>query len=365
MMAQLELGSAPSRLRRHLTSGRQELLLTIGATAAPAVLVLAVSAFIRLDAVPGGWRTRIWSELAEIAHVFPDAKDPMETIGALAGIAVAIIFYNARAELPDPDAGEASDEELERTSTILRTKSVLRLVAVSIAVGCWLLLLAELIRIVGGARTVIGGVELLALASLILLSCNFVTTQREEIAQRSLLAVDAALSAYDEARASGVVDRGGARPSRSLRRRSVILAAGLAGWFGAAVLNAREPVTVSALMILVVMAAATLGAHLAVLGLIGALRVSWSRAVPLAGLGLVGVPLGLAYVSVIGMIVLPPVTFPDPRDRAFFASTMALFILTAAAFWPVVDITADRKSRKLRAFIAARASRIERKGVRP
>ena len=131
--------------------------------------------------------------LTDLARVFADTQDPMETVGALAAIIVAIIFYNARAELPRPDAGEVSEEDEEQTATILRTKIVLRLVAILLAVGCWLLLIATIIQFASGAVTVFGAIEGIALATLIMLSCNFVTAQREEIAQRSLLALDAAV----------------------------------------------------------------------------------------------------------------------------------------------------------------------------
>ena len=70
--------------------------------------------------------------------------------------------------------------------------------------------IATIIQILDGDRTVFNAVEFIALATLIMLSCNFVTSQREEIAQRSLLALDAAISAYDDTqkrRAANNLDR--------------------------------------------------------------------------------------------------------------------------------------------------------------
>ena len=334
-------------------------MMTVGLSSAPAILVFLVSAVIRVDGAREGFPTSsIRSALAELAHVFPGAQDPMETVGALAAIAVAIIFYNARAELPDPDASQTSDEDFERTATILRTKDVLRLVAVVIAAGCWMLLIATMIRTVAGDRTVMNAVEFIALAALIMLSCNFVTSQREEIAQRSLLALDAAVSASNDARtrrAGSSVDRA----YRSLKRRSVVLVVSLVIWFGFAVVFSSQPLTADFVIILVVVAVVPLLLHLAAFGFVGALRVPWRRSVPLAGLGLTVVPLLAAYVSVVGLIVASPVSTPDPRDQAFFTATLVLFVLTAVALWPVIDITAHKKAGNLRAFIAARESRIE------
>ena len=359
-LTRLTLGDAAGKLRQRVKAGRREFIMTVGLSAAPAVLVFAASAIIRVDQAPGGFRaSRIWTELTQLAQVFPGSHDPMETAGALAAIAVAIIFYNARAELPDPEGSEASDHDLERTSTILRTKSVLRVVALVIAVGCWMLLIANIIRTGAGARTVVNAVEFIALSTLIMLSCNFVTSQREEIAQRSLLVLDAAVSAYKDARArraAGSVDRS----YRSLKRRSVILAAVLVIWLGFAVVVSPQPLTADFVIILVIVAIVPILLHLAALGFLGALRVPWWRSLPLAGLGLTAVPLLAAYVSVVGLIVAPPVATPDPRDQAFFTATLVLFIVTAIALWPVIDITANRKARKLRAFITARESHIVR-----
>ncbi len=359
MITRVDLGSAPGKLRHRVKAGRQEFMITVGLSAAPAVLVFLASAFIRADAAPGGFRTGgIRPALTELAHVFPGAQDPMETVGALAAIAVAIIFYNARAELPDPDARGASDEDFERTATILRTKGVLRFVAVVIAVACWLLLLADIIRIVGGERTVMNAVELIALATLIMLSCNFVTSQREEIAQRSLLALDAAVSAYQDPRSRRAV-RDVDRSYQSLGRRSVILAAFLLVWLGLAVVISPQPRTADFVIVMVILAIVPLLLHLAVLGLVGTLRVPWRRSVPLIGLGLTVVPLLATYMFVVGLIVAPPVAAPDPQDQAFFTATVALFVFAGVALWPVIGITAHKKAQNLRNFIVDRESRID------
>lgn len=220
-----------------------------------------------------------------------------------------------------------------------------------------MLIIADTVRTVAGARTVANAVEFIALATLILLSCNFVTSQREEIAQRSLLALDAAVSAYQDARtrrAAGSVDRA----YRSLKRRYLVLAAFLVIWFGFAVVTRSQPLTADFVIIIFVVAVVPVLLHLASFRLAGALRVPWRRSVPLAGLGLTVVPLLAAYVSVVGLIVAPPVAAPDPRDQAFFTAMLVLFVLTAIVLWPVIDITAHQKAGNLRAFIAARASRI-------
>lgn len=356
----LRLGTAPSRLQQRVKLGERALLATVGLSAAPALLGFLASAIIRAEEQASGLRVAaVRAALTDEARVFAEGQDPMETVGALAGITVAIIFYNARAELPRGDAGEISDEEAEHTSTILRTKMVLRLVATLLAVSCWTLLMAILIQSASGALTVFVVVEGIALATLIILSCNFITAQREEIAQRSLLALDAAVSAYDDAqerRAARSTDR----LARSLRRRGLGLTAIGLLWLGLALGLAREPATMDAVIILFVVGGVPVVLHWAVLNLAGALRVPWRRTIRFLGL-MCTVPLLLAaYVSVVGLIVAPFGTAPDPRDRVFFASTFVFYVLTAITLWPVSEIAASKQARTLRDYITSRDSVVQR-----
>lgn len=356
----LRLGTAPSRLQQRVKLGERALLATVGLSAAPALLGFLASAIIRAEEQASGLRVAaVRAALTDEARVFAEGQDPMETVGALAGITVAIIFYNARAELPRGDAGEISDEEAEHTSTILRTKMVLRLVATLLAVSCWTLLMAILIQSASGSLTVFVVVEGIALATLIILSCNFITAQREEIAQRSLLALDAAVSAYDDAqerRAARSTDR----LARSLRRRGLGLTAIGLLWLGLALGLAREPATMDAVIILFVVGGVPVVLHWAVLNLAGALRVPWRRTIRFLGL-MCTVPLLLAaYVSVVGLIVAPFGTAPDPRDRVFFASTFVFYVLTAITLWPVSEIAASKQARTLRDYITSRDSVVQR-----
>ena len=354
-MTRASLDSAPGKLRRRVTAGQRAFVMTVGLAAVPALLVFGVSAMVDAAEPPGGVRAALWPALTRLARVFPPGQDPMETVGALAAIAVAIIFYNARAELPDPGSKEASEEDFERTSTILRTKSVLRLVAVVIAVACWMLLLATMISILAGDRTVFNAVEFIALATLIMLSCNFVISQREEIAQRSLLALDAAISAYDDTqkrRAASNLDQ----PYRALKGRLVLLGALVGGWLGLSVALAREPVSADAVIINITIAVVSILLHFVALGLVGALRVPWRRGPLLIWLSITMLPLVIAYVTLVGLILVPPAGMPDPRDRAFFAATLALFVMTAAALYPVTEIAATKQARSLRDYISSRES---------
>ncbi len=354
-MTRSSLDSAPGKLRRRVTAGQRALVMTVGLSAVPAFLVFGVSAMVDAADPPGGFRAALWPALTRLARVFPPSQDPMETVGALAAIAVAIIFYNARAELPDPGSKEASEEDFERTSTILRTKSVLRLVALVIAMACWLLLTATIIQVLDGDRTVFNAVEFIALATLIMLSCNFVISQREEIAQRSLLALDAAISAYDDSqksRAANSLDG----PYRSLKRRLILLGGLVCVWLGLSAALAREPVTADAVIINAAIAAVSILLHCTALGLAGALRVPWRQGPLLIWLSITMLPLVIAYVTIVGLILVPPAGLPDPRDRAFFAATLVLFLLTAIALWPVTEIAATKQARSLRDYITSRES---------
>lgn len=355
----LRLGTAPSRLQQRVKLGERALLATVGLSAAPALLGFLASAISCRGASerPPGRRGSGGSDGR--SSRLRRGSGPRGDRRALAGITVAIIFYNARAELPRGDAGEISDEEAEHTSTILRTKMVLRLVATLLAVSCWTLLMAILIQSASGSLTVFVVVEGIALATLIILSCNFITAQREEIAQRSLLALDAAVSAYDDAqkrRAARSTDR----LARSLRRRGLGLTAIGLLWLGLALGLAREPATMDAVIILFVVGGVPVVLHWAVLNLAGALRVPWRRTIRFLGL-MCTVPLLLAaYVSVVGLIVAPFGTAPDPRDRVFFASTFVLYVLTAITLWPVSEIAASKQARTLRDYITSRDSVVQR-----
>jgi hypothetical protein len=348
--------SAAGRLRERLAEGHRALAVTVALCAVPAVLVFFVSGIVLADQGGSFRPAQVWPRLAELAKVFAEAQDPMETVGALAAIAVAIIFYNARVELPDPDSERAADEDLERTSTILRTKTVLRIVAAVIAMSCWLLLVAAAVQVTYGVRTVFNAVEIVALAALILVSCNFVVSQREEIAGRSLLALDAAVSAYtstEQRRASRSLER----LHKSLKKRAILVALVVCVWLGLSVLLSREPITTDVVVVSVCIAVVAVGLQVTVLGLAGAGRVPWRRRPFLAWLLLTSIPLAVAYVALVGSIVAPPVSSPDPRDRVFFGATLMVFVLVALACWPVSEITATWRARRLRAYIAARRSR--------
>jgi hypothetical protein len=353
--------SAAGKLRERVAEGHRALVVTVALCAVPAVLVFFVSGIVLADE-DGSFRSaQVWPRLTELTKVFAEAQDPMETVGALAAIAVAIIFYNARVELPDPDSTEAADEDLERTSTILRTKSVLRIVAAVIAMACWLLLVAVTVQVIYGVRTVFNAVEIVALAALILVSCNFVVSQREEIAGRSLLALDAAVTAYtstEQRRASQSLDG----RYKSLKKRAFLLALAVCVWLGLSLGLSREPITTDAVILSVGIVIAAVGLHLTVLGLAGAARVSWRRRPFLAWLLLTSIPLAVAYVSLVGSIVAPPVSSPDPRDRVFFGATLILFVLIALACWPMGEVTATWRARRLRAYIATRRSRAATSG---
>ena len=110
------------------------------------------------------------------------------------------------------------------------------------------------------------------------------------------------------------------------------------------------------MIILVVVGVVPMVLHWSTLSLAGALQVPWRRTMRLIGLGCTLPLLAIAYVSTVGSIVAPPVATPDPRDQAFFAATLALYIVTAITLWPVIEIAATRQAQSLRNYITTRGS---------
>ena len=106
---------------------------------------------------------------------------------------------------------------------------------------------------------------------------------------------------------------------------------------------AREPVAADTVIINAILAVVAIVLHFTALGLAGALRVPWRRGPLLIWLSITMLPLVIAYVALVGLILVPPAALPDPRDRAFFAATLVLFLLTAIALWPVTEIAATSR----------------------
>ncbi len=119
---------------------------------------------------------------------------------------------------------------------------------------------------------------------------------------------------------------------------------------------AREPVAADTVIINAILAVVAIVLHFTALGLAGALRVPWRRGPLLIWLSITMLPLVIAYVALVGLILVPPAALPDPRDRAFFAATLVLFLLTAIALWPVTEIAATKQARSLRDYITSRES---------